>query len=241
MSLKKFLKLEKLQIEAYEKVDRSRPALASMELMFNPTGYKEQHSITYQKKCLQGINSSGKSAKYSYTPPGDLAFKFILDGTGVSYSGAQGITRAIMGESVNKQIADFKKLCLEMDGNIHEPSFLIVRWGDFKFPCRLKTLDITFKLFDESGDPIRAELDVVFVTDERRETINRRAGKNSPDLTHVRTVKSGDTLPFMCKQIYGSSKHYLFIAQANDLNDFRNLVPGQEIRFPPLPKKQENR
>jgi hypothetical protein len=243
MSLQHLFKLEKLHIDAYEDVERKKSASpASMAMMFNPESYKEQHGITYQEaRGRQAINSPGKPAKYAYTPPGELAFKFIFDGTGVNYFAPEMLVRVLKGESVDKQIEIFKQLCLDMNGDTHQPHFLVVRWGKaLNFPCRLKTLDITFTLFDRSGDPIRAELDVSFVYDESQETITRQAGKNSPDLTHIRTVKSGDTLPFLCKQIYGSSKHYLFIARANHLDDFRNLVPGQQISFPPLQNHQGN-
>lgn len=98
----------------------------------------------------------------------------------------------------------------------------------------MKTLEITYKLFDEAGDPIRAELNVVFVEDKSAETISREAGKTSPDLTHIRVVKSGDTLPLLCKEIYGSSSYYLRVAADNKLDDFRNLVPGQRLFFAPL-------
>ena len=47
-------------------------------------------------------------------------------------------------------------------------------------------------------------------------------------------MKSGDTLPLLCKEIYGSSAHYLRVAADNRLDDFRNLVPGQTLYFAPL-------
>jgi nucleoid-associated protein YgaU len=50
-------------------------------------------------------------------------------------------------------------------------------------------------------------------------------------------VKSGDTLPLLAKEIYGSSRYYLRLAQVNHIDDFRNLQPGQEIIFPPLAKQ----
>jgi nucleoid-associated protein YgaU len=58
--------------------------------------------------------------------------------------------------------------------------------------------------------------------------------KSSPDLTHSRIVKAGDTLPLLSKEIYGTANHYLWIAQQNQLDDFRNLMPGQRLFFPPL-------
>ncbi len=239
MSLLNLFKLEKLRIEAYTDVERSKPAdPPHMTVMFNPTSFQERHANAYQAPHRQAINSPGRPALYGYTPPGDLSFQFILDGTGVNFSGAEKLARVLSGESVKKQIAKFKKLCLEMNGDIHQPNFLKISWGDFKFSCRLMSLDITYKLFDEAGDPIRAELAVKFVKDKSAKTILLEAGKNSPDLTHVRTVKSGDTLPLLCKEIYGSSAHYLRVARDNDLDDFRNLIPGQKLKFPPLESRE---
>ena len=236
MSLLNLFKLEKLLIEAFTDVARKKPAdPPKMEVMFNPSSFQEKHANAYQTPRIQAVNSSGKPALYGYTPPGDLSFQLILDGTGVGFFGAEQLVRVMSGESVKSQIATFKRLCLEMNGEIHEPNYLKISWGDFKFSCRLATLDITYKLFDEAGDPIRAELATKFVKDKSAQTILLEADKQSPDLTHVRTVRSGDTLPLLCREIYGSSAHYLRVAADNGLDDFRNLTPGQKLRFAPLP------
>ena len=58
--------------------------------------------------------------------------------------------------------------------------------------------------------------------------------RNSPDLTHIRTVEEGDTLPLMAYRIYGDSKYYLQVAQVNGLTNFRKLRPGQELFFLPI-------
>lgn len=242
MSLLNLFKLEKLRIEAYTDEGRNTPANPpKMTVMFNPTSYKKKHAIAYDAPSQQAINTPGRPARYAYTPPGDLSFQFILDGTGVNYFGAEKLVRVLKGESVKKQIKQFEKLCLKMNGDIHEPNFLKIVWGDhLTFSARLRSLDITYKLFDESGDPIRAELDVSFVEDKSAKTIFREAGKSSPDLTHVRVVKSGDTLPLLCKEIYGSSAHYLRVATHNSLDNFRELVPGQKLNFPPLDSGERN-
>uniref|UniRef100_A0AAU6WLI4 LysM domain-containing protein n=1 Tax=Chryseobacterium endophyticum TaxID=1854762 RepID=A0AAU6WLI4_9FLAO len=60
--------------------------------------------------------------------------------------------------------------------------------------------------------------------------------KNSPDLTHKRTIQDGDTLPLMTERIYGDSKYYLEVAKVNNLINFRQLVPGEELYFPPIEK-----
>ncbi|MFN0195035.1 MAG: hypothetical protein ACKVP5_24165 [Aestuariivirga sp.] len=239
MGLLNLFKLEKMKIEAFKDVKRQTPAdPSSMEVMFNPASFQENHANAYPNanstSSRKVINSSGTPARYSYTPPANLSFQFILDGTGVNYFGPEQLIRIISGKSVKKDIAKFKKLCLEMNGDIHEPNFLKISWGEFKWSCRLATLGITYKLFDEAGDPLRAELAASFVKDQSAKSTLLEALKSSPDLTHVRIVKSGDTLPLLCKQIYGSSAHYMRVAADNRLDDFRNLTPGQKLRFAPL-------
>lgn len=232
MSVLKLFKLEKLTIEAYADAARKRRASpASMEVMFNPTTYKRSHRVTYEGQKDQALNTPGRPARYAYTPPGSLAFTFTLDGTGVHEMGVSALPSR---RSVKRDVATFEKLCLRMNGAIHEPNFLVVRWGDLAFPGRLKSLEITYTLFDQGGDPLRAELAVSFVEDKTTKTLMREAGKSSPDLTHLRIVKRGDTLPLLCREIYGSSRFYLRVARENGLDDFRCLVPGRTLTFPPL-------
>ena len=234
MKLKNHFKLEKLRIDAYKSRLRAGVPNESIKLMFNPESYQEKHAVAFQApKSRRAINSPGEPASYAYTPPGELSLTFIIDSTGVSESFS--LLKSVKRKSVNDQIKEFKDICLNMEGKIHQPPFLKVCWGKaLSFSCRIKTLGITYKLFDRGGDPIRAELDATFIHDESQEAINKKANKQSPDVTHLHTVKSGDTLPFLCKQIYGSQRHYLMIARKNNLDDFRNLTPGQQLVFPPL-------
>ena len=238
MGLLNLFKLEKLTIAAFTKPTRGlteKASPASIEVMFNPTSYKRSYAIYYEPETEQSINSPGKPARYGFTPPGDLEFKLVFDGTGVDAFGVVSLARKLAGRSVTSDIEKLKDVCLKMNGDIHEPNYLKVQWGKtLKFECRLKSLDITYKLFDESGDPIRAEVDIAFIEDKSFEKVAKEANKNSPDLTHIRVVKAGDTLPLLCKEIYGSSVHYLQVARDNGLDDFRNLVPGQRILFAPL-------
>jgi nucleoid-associated protein YgaU len=60
------------------------------------------------------------------------------------------------------------------------------------------------------------------------------AGRKSPDLTHIRIVREGDTLPGLCEDIYNDPAYYLEVARFNRLGSFRNLEIGSEIYFPQL-------
>jgi nucleoid-associated protein YgaU len=53
-------------------------------------------------------------------------------------------------------------------------------------------------------------------------------------MTHEYIVIAGDTLPALTNNIYGDSKYYLKVATYNKLDNFRQLVPGTKLLFPPL-------
>jgi nucleoid-associated protein YgaU len=221
--------LEKLTISAYLDSKRTR-SKGVFEVMFNATSFAIKHQNAFQK--LQGINTSGRQARYSHALPREFTLSLILDGTGViDEVGAQ--------QSVADQIKAFLNLCFYMDGKIHEPRYLKIQCTALNdFDCRLQSVDTKYTLFDNHGSPLRAELATVFIEDLDPDKRVRKEGKSSPDLTHSRIVKKGDTLPLLTREIYGSAVHYLWVAQQNKLDDFRNLTPGQELHFPPLPTER---
>lgn len=227
MAITSLFKLEKLKIS-------SRKTAESFQVMFNPDSFSMKHENVFQK--LQGINTSGRKAEYIHSRSEKLALKLTIDGTGVSDYGAMTLVGRGNG-SVSDQIKKFLDLCFHMDGALHESKPLKIQWGDGplqNFECRLESVDISYTSFQKSGTPLRAELATVFVEDQDPDKRVKLEGKNSPDLSHSRVIRAGDTLPLLCKEIYGSAEHYLRVARVNNLDDFRNLTPGQELLFPPI-------
>lgn len=223
-------KLEKLKIKAYKKETRSEFLPGAYEVMFNPESYSQTYENVFTK--YQGINTSGRSAKYSLSQPSKISFKFIIDGTGVSNIGLTNIRG--LKKTVTEEVKKFLEMTTELDGEIHEPRFLVISWGNLTFDCRLKSLNINYTLFDNFGVPLRAELNTTFISDISDKKRNQLDQKESPDLTHWRVFQAHDTLPLMCEKIYGSPDHFIRVAQANKLDDFRNIKPGQELFFPPI-------
>jgi hypothetical protein len=234
MALKNPFKLHKLKINVYGNRLRIGAPQKTFKVMFNPSSISMHHENKFQK--LQGINTSGRRAMYSHGQSEQLNLDLILDGTGVTDYGVS--TRfGFHPKTVSEQVDQFLKLCFYMDGDIHEPKFLKIQWGDGvlkDFDCRLEAVDIEYTSFDKNGSPLRATLKAVFIEDLEPSKRLKIEGKNSPDLSHTRIVKSGDTLPMLAKEIYGSSQYYLKVAQVNKLDNFRNLTPGQTLIFPPL-------
>lgn len=225
-------KLEKLRISAYK--DRKRRPIdyiGTFTAMFNPESFQQKFEVEYGKD--QGINSSGRELRYSLSKPQVLMFRLIIDGTGIS----EGQTR-----DVAREVEQFLNLTFEINGDIHQPNFLFIGWGnklcfggtDPRFACRLSTVEVNYTLFERDGSPLRAELDVVFWADTELEKRLLKEKKRFSDSIRTRTVKSGDTLPLLARQIYGNPLYYLRLARANELDSLRNLDIGTTLRFPRL-------
>ena len=245
--VKSLFKLEKLKVASFSDSKRIRRTGENITVMFNPESFSITHSNVFER--LRGINTSGRSARYSYSESDALELELIFDGTGVADFGAVKALNKIpgipvmpealtAGKSVSQQVDDFLKQCFYMDGDIHEPKFLSILWGSGElkqFDCRLKSVKINYSMFDRSGAALRAKVQAVFISDMDPKKRAALANKNSPDLSHMRTVRNGDTLPSLCNEIYGTSAHYLFVARANALDNFSNLQPGTKLRFQPIP------
>jgi len=234
MALGNIFKLEKLKIMAYGNRRRIGLPIGVFEAMFNPESFKRKYAIQYGK--YQGINMSGRPLTYAKSVPSDLSLTLILDGTGVNQ---MGIAQLLPQKSVSKRIEQFLDVAYYLNGDIHQPNYLVVKWADLSMPCRLGSVDIHYTHFDRDGKPLRASLDILLTSDESSDLLKKKERKSSPDLSHSRIVKAGDTLPLLTKEIYGSSEHYLWVAQANGLDEFRRLTPGQRLVFPPLEPKAD--
>jgi nucleoid-associated protein YgaU len=196
----------------------------------NPESFSHTHSVGYNPAL--STDTAGATTKYNSIAPEKLSFSFYLDGTGVvSDPGPPG------GAPVPQAVARFKQVAYRYNGEIHSPNYLMLVWGKFVFKCRLTALDVEYTLFDARGIPLRAKLTPSFEQFLDPSDLAKLSAKSSPDMTHLREVVAGDSLPLMCQHIYGDSSHYLMVASVNGLLDFRNLRPGQTIAFPPLTRR----
>ena len=223
---------EKLVIRGYSA--RTRSGLAQqVEVGLNPGSFTRRHEHQYAR--TRGINSSKNTATYLYSFAEELSFQLVIVDSDLTDI---GLAALLSSKSVTDQIEKFKKVCYTMNGSIHQPNFLNIKWGTVDFDCKLKSMDIKYVSFTKDGKPRKAELDVVFVEDIPQSKAARMEGKSSPDLTHIITVKEGDTLPLLVERVYGSSYQHLYpaVARVNKLSNFRNLIVGQQLIFPPIDK-----
>ena len=216
--------LERLVILAYEEPDYTGNPVDRFEAYVNPNEITLSYEIEYDG--AQGAGTTNSRMTFKKAKPGDMSLTFFIDGTGAN------------GRKVDvQQMIDKFQVVTGYNGKIHRTSYLKVVWGKLQVRrCVLKSASIAYKLFRPDGIPLRAVITAAFTDNSDDQTRVAIAQDQSPDLTHVRLVKAGDNLPFLCERIYGDPWLYLQVAEANGIDDFRNLAPGTKVFFPPLAK-----
>lgn len=193
--------------------------------MFNPENWTYQDVAETTPVAPAGQTNAPAEKKPAGPPQKKLSFDILIDGTGAS-----GEKREVLAD-----VELFQKVT-GFNSQTHRNNKLIVFWGQFIFQCVFKSATLKYTLFRANGVPLRATITVEFEGDASRAQSVIEAALQSADLTHRRTIKMGDRMDNLCHAIYDSNRHYLSVAQANDLTTFRKLPTGQEMFFPPLEK-----
>jgi len=214
--------LTKMTIEAYKETDLSGTPADTFEVMFNPDSYGQKYEFEYSD--AQGQGDTAAEQKYSGTKPQEFSFDFVFDGTGTA------VDKVDVKETVDR----FVSVCGEQQGEIHRPYTLKLSWGTLLIGCVLKSADVTYTLFDPEGTPLRAKVKALFAETKEAQLRVAEEGKQSPDLTHIRTVNQGEHLSLLSDRMYGDPVYYLQIAAVNGLTNFRSLAVGGQLIYPPV-------
>jgi hypothetical protein len=220
---------KKLSIRAYSDPGFTKPAGEEFLTSITPVRYTSQFKTEQNKDQAQG--TSAIAPKFSKTLPEELDIELMFDNTGVF------VDSGLEERGVDANLDKLKKVILIYQGDEHKPNFVMITWGTLIFKGVLTDLSIEYKLFKPDATPIRAVAKLKLLGFKEEQLRVSEEKRKSPDLTHRRTVKAGDTLPLMTYDIYGDSKYYLEVAKANGIPNFRKLEVGQQIWFPPIQKQ----
>ena len=213
--------LTKLTIDAYTDIKFERPAGIRWQALLNPT------ELSFSRKNLyQATQSAGTSApQQSFTggEPDQVQLDLLLDGTGV------------VGDPGG--IGDLLDGLLELtkfQGDTHQPYYVHAFWGRFTFRGILTQADVTYKMFDRAGEPLRATVKLSLKEALSPEEVAAEDRPTSPDLHQTWLVKDGESLDAIAARVYGDPALWRPLATANRLTNPRGLVTGMVLRLPPL-------
>lgn len=215
--------LTKLTIDAYTDVKFENPAGIRWQALLNPTELSFSRKNQYQ--ATQSAGTSAPQQSFSGGEPDQVQIDLLLDGTGV-VGDPGGI-----GDTLDA-LLDLTKF----QGDTHQPYYVHLFWGRFSFRGILTQADVTYKLFDRAGEPLRATVKLTVKEALSAQEVAAEDGTSSPDLYQTWLVRDGETLDAIAAQVYGDPAFWRPLASANRLANPRGLVTGQMLMLPPLEK-----
>jgi nucleoid-associated protein YgaU len=222
--------LAKLTIK---KVNPADPNPEGIKVLFNPNSYSITKSVTWSAPRSSGGDTQQTSVTtnapvLSFGGGGSrvLSLELFFDVT--EMAGATPPVNDV--RTLTNQIVALTMI----DPDVQRPPTCEVAWGtqpkgsDFPFVGVVSSLTQRFTLFRATGEPIRANLTVVF-TEFLDPEVSQRG--TDPEMT-TRVVKRGDTLSGIAADIYRDPTRWRVIAEANALDDPRSLEIGATLRIP---------
>ena len=198
-------------------------------VLFNPNEYTFEKSNSYKSTPVPGLSSP--LLQFVNGESSTLNMDLFLD----DYTDPKGPTSLQLPETepLTKRLIALSKL-LDIDRDLHAPPPVRFNWGPMEFSAVIEKMTRKVTMFHPDGTPARVTLTVSFkeyrtlrqqIEDPRRE---------SADKPKRRVVVGREALWWIAAREYDDPKEWTRIAAANDLDDPREIEPGDWLQVPPI-------
>lgn len=217
--------LKKATITVLAGADRAKV----IAVLFNPTEYTFERTNSYKALPVPGLGTP--LMQFVNGEADVLTMDLFLD----DYTDPEGPTSRERKEAkpLLTRLKDLSRL-LEIDRDLHAPPPVRFNWGPLEFTAVIEKLARKVTMFHPDGTPARATLSITF---KEYRTLRRQLEeprRESADKTKRRIVVGNDDLALIAWREYGDVREWVRIAQANDLDDPREIRPGDWLMLPPL-------
>lgn len=233
--------LEKMTITA--EIDGMKETI---EVLYNPESYSQSREVRYAQS--QGIATNSPLVQYTGGGAETLQFKLFFDSMSAG-SEVGGNAFDKLGFAANSVLPSLSKYIdvreytnkvyrlMEIDSDKHVPPLAKLKWASLQFTGYLVSCSVQFIRFSEQGVPLRAWMDCTFQEYIAPDKVGVARPLESPDTTKYRTVREGDSLWALSAKEYGQPEQWRAIADANGLNNPRQLRSGERLVLPALKKE----
>ena len=192
-------------------------------VLFNPAEYTIERANTYKGSSIPGL--SGPLLSFINGEADVLSMELFFDDfTDPPKPGEK---------SVRKRIDDIATL-LEIDATLHAPPTVRFVWGQLNFKAIIEKLSRKITLFQPDGTPARATINVSFKEYKTLPELINDPRRQSADRSKRRVVIGLDSLWLLAAREYDDPARWREIANRNDLDDPRDIAPGDWLMLPPL-------
>lgn len=198
-------------------------------VLFNPTEYTFERSNSYKATPVPGLGApllqfvNGESDR--------LTMDLFLD----DYTDPTGPTSLRQSESdpLNARLRALTTL-LEIDRDLHAPPPVRFNWGPLEFAAVIERLGRKVTMFHPDGAPARVSLSVAFKEYRTLRQQLEDPRRESADKTKRRVVVGRERLWWIAAREYDDPNEWVRVARANDLDDPREIAPGDWLELPPM-------
>jgi nucleoid-associated protein YgaU len=217
--------LKKATITVLDGADRGKV----ITVLFNPTEYTFERTNSYKGTPVPGLGSP--LLQFVNGETDQLVMDLFLD----DYTDPKGPTSLLQKESepLASRLADVSKL-LEIDRDLHAPPPVRFNWGPMEFAAVIEKLARKVTMFHPDGSPARATLSVTFKEYRTLREQLEDPRRESADKTKRRVVIDREALWWIAAREYDDASEWVRIAEANDLDDPREIRPGDWLMVPIL-------
>jgi nucleoid-associated protein YgaU len=194
-----------------------------IRVLFNPTEYTIERANTYKATSIPGLG--GPLFQFINGEADSLAMELFLDDYTDPPRNGSG--------SVRERVEEIARL-LEIDNNLHAPPIVRFVWGRLSFKAIIEKLTRKFTLFQPDGVPARATLNIGFKEYRTLPELLISPRLQSADKSKRRVIVGDDSLWMLAAREYHDVKRWREIAEFNELDDPRDIEPGDWITLPPL-------
>ncbi len=189
------------------------------DVLFNPKEYSVQKSVQWEPHKAPGLDAP--EHEFTSGNPAVLNVELFFD----TYEQKKDVraehTQKIIGLAL-------------VDPDKHRPPKVMFTWGGFKFVGFIESLNLRYTMFLPDGKPCRATASVSMKELKSAQEQTTLVPRNSPDHTKRRTLKTGETLALIAHEEYDDAGEWRRIADANGIDDPRDVKPGTVLTLPPI-------
>jgi hypothetical protein len=198
--------------------DVSHLGSTPVSVLFNPTDLSVEEGSHYASMPVPGL--SMPVLQYIRGESDVLHLELFLD-------------RTDQGSDVESDIRTLKSF-IQIDSTLHAPPVIEFTWGAFLFTGVVTSLHQRLTLFSEDGRTLRARITLSLKSYKSAEVQLRELKLSSPDRSHIRVRREGETLAHIANEAYGDPRMWRVIAQANGIERPRFIPAGTPLIVPAL-------
>lgn len=217
--------LKKATITVLDGTDKGKV----IAVLFNPAEYSFERANSYKATPLPGLGTP--LLQFVNGESDQLSMELFLD----DYTDPEGPTSRERKERepLMTRLKDLTKV-LQIDSQLHAPPPVRFNWGPMEFTAVIEKIGRKVTMFHPDGTPARATLSVSFKEYRTLQQQLQEPRRESADKTKRRVVVGGDALWLIASREYDDPRAWVRIAEENDLDDPRDIEPGDWLQLPPM-------